>query len=260
VIPTSNGGGVIQNAVVKVIIPPAVKKENLVWYTFSDRSNQAAIADGYVSVNLTARRPSGEIVTSFSAPIEILLPKARLQDGVVAWSADGISWAPIPRLAERALPDGALDGYFVEADETITVFTRHPGEFGIRKQQTSLDLSISKLDIASGSVSRAFATGGTSGDLISYQTTSDPSVCEVSESGLIFGNSVGTCTVYATRGGGAIYMDVSSPAIDAQVVDAVVPKARGVGRLALASQLGVLGVLLAMCVLLVTLGRRRFPK
>ena len=261
-IPTSDGGVVIQNAPVEVIIPPAANSGNLVWGMSIDRSNQAAIDEGYITVCLSAMRSSGEYVTSFAAPLQIRMPKPPL-NGVLAFSRNNITWTVISRLVERALPDEAQDGYFVEADGRIIVFTRHLTCFGFRKPQAPLDMSIAKFDIVTGSVSRALATGGTGEDLIRYQTMSDPSVCEVTETGLIFGNSAGTCTVYATKGGGSFYLDASSPTIDIKVVDAIVPLvplAPGVGRLALAVQLAVLAVLVAMCVLLVTLGRRRFPK
>lgn len=264
--------------VIEVVVPPAANTQNLVWnMSMSDSSNQPVVDSqsvvddqsvvdsqpilknefgvevGYITVGLTATLPSGEKVTSLDAPIEIRLPKARPEDGVLAWSRDDITWRPIRQLQVRELPAGVPDGYFVEADGTVTVISRHLTGFGIRKPQAPLKLSVARFDIISGSVSRAVTEGGTSEDPILYQTMSDPSVCAVTETGLIYGLSAGTCTVVAKRGGGSIYMDTSSPIINAKVVGAIVPVVPKVGRLALAIQLAVL---VALCVLLLTLGRR----
>lgn len=258
--------------VVQVVVPPAANTQNLVWdMSMSDTSNQAVLVSesttdnqaiatnssgvdiGYITVGVTAKLATGALVTSLDAPIEIYLPKARPEDGVLAWSRDNITWRPISQLLVRSLPDGQPDGYFVETDGTITIFSRHLTGFGIRKPQVPLELSVARFDIVSGSVSRAVTEGGTSEDPVRYQTMSDPSVCAVTETGLIYGLSAGTCTVVATRGGGSIYMDTSSPIINAKVVGAIVPVVPKVGRLALAIQLAVL---VALCVLLLTLGRR----
>lgn len=258
--------------VIEVVVPPAANTQNLVWnLSMSDSSNQSVVDDqstvdnqttvvnefgvdvGYITASLTATLPSGEKVTSLDAPIEIRLPKARPEDGVVAWSQDDITWRPIRQLLVRELPAGVVDGYFVETNGTIIVLSRHLTSFGIRKPQAPLKLSVARFDIVSGSVSRAVTEGGTSEDPIRFQTMSDPSVCAVTETGLIYGLSAGTCTVTAKRGGGSIYMDTSSPIVNAKVVGAIVPVVPKVGRLALAIQLAVL---VALCVLLLTLGRR----
>ena len=286
---TSDGGAVMQmqipqavavnvgvtpqaSALVKVIVPPIVNSENLVWdMSISDRSNQAVVESqsatdsqsatnsqlnvdvGYLTVAVTAKTSSGQSVTALDAPIQISLPKAPPVGSVVAWSRDDITWTAAPQLLVPALSVGQQDGYFIEADGTVTFFSRHLTSFGIRKLQQPLELTVAKFDIVSGSVSRAVPTGGTSEDPVRYQSMSDPSVCTVTDTGLIYGLSAGTCTVYVTRGGGSIYMDTTSRTIDAKVVGAITPLVPAVGHLALAVQLAVL---VAMFVLLATLGRR----
>lgn len=270
--------------VVQVVVPPAANTQNLVWnMSMSDSSNQSVLVSqsttdsqsptsiqaptdnqaiatnrsgvdiGYITVGVTAKLPSGTLVTSLDAPIEIYLPKARPEDGVLAWSRDNITWRPISQLLVRSLPAGQPDGYFVEADGTITVLSRHLTGFGIRKPQIPLQLSVAKFDIVSGSVSRAITQGGMSEDPVRYKTMSDPGVCAVTDTGLIYGLSAGVCTVVATRGGGSIYMDASSSTVSTKVVGAIVPLVPPVGRLTLAIQLGAL---VAMCVLLLMFGRR----
>lgn len=270
--------------VVQVVVPPAANTQNLVWdMSMSDSSNQAVLVSqsttdsqsptaiqaptdnqaiatnssgvdiGYITVGVTAKSSSGQLVTSLDAPIEIYLPKARPEDGVLAWSRDNITWRPISQLLVRSLPAGQPDGYFVEADGTITVLSRHLTGFGIRKPQIPLQLSVAKYDIVSGSVSRAMTKGGASEDPVQYKTLSDPSVCAVTDAGLIYGLGAGVCTVIATRGGGSIYLDTSSSIVTTKVVGAIAPLVPPVGRLTLAIQLGALVV---MCVLLLMFGRR----
>ena len=218
----------------------------------SNRSQQATIDEGYVTINVTATSKSGERVMSLDAPIQILLPRPP-PDGVLAYSQDDIIWTLIPQLAEPVLPDNMQDGYFIEADGSVSLFTRHLTGFGIRKPQTPLELSVVKIEIVSGSVSRAVAVGGISEDPIRYQTISDPGVCKITDSGLIYGVSEGVCTVFATRGGGSIYLNTSSLTFTTKVVTAIVPLVPPVETLPLLLQLMAL---IALCVLLGILGNR----
>ena len=223
----------------------------------NNRSHQAIIDEGYMTISVTATLRSGGNVTSLDAPIEILLPIIPPADGVVAYSQDDVIWTRIPQLAERALPENMQDGYFIEADGSVTIFTRHLTGFGIRKPQAPLELSVVEIELVSGSVSRAVAVGGTSEDPIRYQTISDSTVCNVSESGLIYGVSAGVCTVYATRGGGSIYLNTVSLTLNTKVVSAIVPLVPLVNTLPFLVQLVAL---VALCMLLGILGNRMFAK
>jgi len=240
-------------AVIEVIVPPEANTANLVWdMSISDRSQQASIDEGYITIDVTATLRSGGDVTSLDAPIRILLPKPPT-DGVLAYSRDDIHWTLIPQLAEPVLPDDMQDGYFIEADGSVSIFTRHLTEFGIRKPQTPLDLSLIKVEVVSGSVSRAVAVGGTSEDPILYETTSDSGVCKVTDSGLIYGFSAGVCTVFATRGGGSKYLNTSSSSFNTNVVQAIVPLVPPIKTLPLMLQIVAL---MFLCVLLGILGNR----
>lgn len=239
--------------VIAVVVPPEANTENLVWHMMmNDRLQQSTINEGYMTINVTAALPSGGNVTALEAPIQIHLP-APPADGVLAHSRDDITWTRIPQMLTPSLPDSAPDGYFVEADGTITLLTRHLTSFGIRKPQAPLELSVVNIDIVSGSVSRAVAAGGTSEDPIRYKTLSDPGVCTVTDSGLIYGVSAGICTLVATRGGGSIYLDTSSSTFSTKVVSAIVPLVPPVEHLPLLLQLAAL---IALCVLLGILGNR----
>ena len=239
--------------VLAVVVPPEANTLNLVWNMLMfDRLQQDTIDAGYMTVIVTARMQSGEDVSKLDAPIQIRLPIPPA-DSVLAYSEDDISWTLIPQLSAPLLPEGQPDGYFVEADGTITLFTRHLTSFGIRKPQSAIELSVVKLDIVSGQVSRAVATGGTSEDQIRFKTLSLPGICTVTDSGLIYGVSAGICTVVATRGGGSIYLDTSSSNFSTKVVSAILPLIPSVERLPLMLQLAALMIL---CILLGILANR----
>lgn len=253
-IPQTTGSTDAAPNMVAVVVPPAANTENLVWQMLmSDRVQQSTIDDGYITVDVTANTRSGDSVTQLDAPIEIRLPVLPPQDSVLAYTRDDITWTLIPQLLVPTLPEGQEDGYFVEADGSVTVLTRHLTGFGIRKPQAPLKLSVAEVDIVSGSVSRATATGGTSEDPIRYEVMSDPSVCKVSDAGLIYGLTAGTCTVYATRGGGSIYLNTSSTTFSAMVVSSIAPRVPSVANLPLILQISAL---IALCVLLGILGNR----
>ena len=107
---------------------------------------QSTVDEGYMTIEVTANMQSGDSVTRLDAPIEIMLPAPPL-DGVLAYSRDGITWTLIPQLLVPTLPDNQEDGYFVEADGSIRLITRHLTGFGIRKPQAPLALSVAKIDI-----------------------------------------------------------------------------------------------------------------
>lgn len=252
-VPQAVGSTEVAPMIIAVMVPPEANTENLVWnMMMNDRLQQTTIDDGYMTITVTAQLPSGGDVTKLDAPIQILLPPIPT-GGVLAYSRDNITWTRIPQLLVPSLSDNAPDGYFVEPDGSITLITRHLTSFGIRKPQAPLELSVVKIDIVSGSVSRAVAAGGTSEDPIRYKTLSDSSICSVTDSGLIYGLSAGVCTVIATRGGGSIYMDTSSASFSAKVVSAIVPLVPPVQNLPLLLQLTVL---IALCVLLGVFGNR----
>lgn len=253
-IPQTTGSTNAAPVIVAVVVPPAANTENLEWQMLmSDRVQQSTIDEAYMTVDVTAKRKAGDSVTQLDAPIEIILPVVRPEDGVLAYSRDDITWTLIPQLLVPTLPEGQEDGYFVQADGSVKVLTRHLTGFGIRKPQAPLQLSVAEVDIVSGSVSRATATGGTSEDPIRYEIVSDPSVCKVSDAGLIYGLKAGTCTVYATRGGGSIYLNTSSTTFSTTVVGSIAPRVPSVANLPLMLQIAAL---IALCVLLGILGNR----
>jgi hypothetical protein len=75
---------------------------------------------------------SGTKVTSFLKPIIIHIPAGAVS-GVPAYSEDGITWVLIPELSTPSLPDGQPDGYYLNADGSVDIYTRHATLFGLLK-------------------------------------------------------------------------------------------------------------------------------
>ena len=73
---------------------------------------------------------TGTPITNFQQPITIHLSASRAGD-TPAYSHDGVSWTPIPRLISPTLPAGQQDGYFLNPDGSIDIFTLHATLFGL---------------------------------------------------------------------------------------------------------------------------------
>lgn len=86
-------------------------------------------AVGNTVISLTVTTGSGTAVTSFQEPIKIHVssfPPAETP----AYSHDGMSWTTIPRLFSLPLPAGQQDGYFVNPDGSVDIYTTHATLFG----------------------------------------------------------------------------------------------------------------------------------
>jgi hypothetical protein len=81
-----------------------------------------------VQVNVTTE--GGQAVTQFAAPLVIHV-SAFAPGQVPAYSHDGTSWTTIPRLDAPVLPAGQSDGYFVNPDGSVDIYTSHATLFGL---------------------------------------------------------------------------------------------------------------------------------
>ncbi len=108
-------------------------------------------AVGSTVVQLTVTSSSGAPVTAFVAPL-VLHISAIDSSEVPAYSQDGSSWRAIPRLASPALPEGQADGYYLNADGSVDIYTRHATFFGLLKDTQApsvaqLNLRVTKTGI-----------------------------------------------------------------------------------------------------------------
>ncbi len=89
-------------------------------------------AVGSTIIQLTVTDAAGNPVTRFAKPLRLHI-SASEADNVPAYSQDGITWRPIPRLTSLPLPPTQEDGYFVNTDGSIDIYTRHATFFGLVK-------------------------------------------------------------------------------------------------------------------------------
>ncbi len=89
-------------------------------------------AVGSTIIQLTVTDAAGNPVTQFAKPLRLRI-SASEADNVPAYSQDGITWRPIPRLTSLPLPPTQEDGYFVNTDGSIDIYTRHATFFGLVK-------------------------------------------------------------------------------------------------------------------------------
>ena len=86
-------------------------------------------------VQLEVKDSSGAPITQFAGALALDFP-APSKDYVPLYSEDGIHWQTVPRLATPSLPDGQPDGYFVNADGSITILTRHATVWALAQPPT----------------------------------------------------------------------------------------------------------------------------
>lgn len=87
-------------------------------------------ANGY-GVHLTAAESDNQApIDGFGAPVtvHVLKPAAGL---VPAFSSDGTTWQPLPKLTAAGLSDTLLTAYSLDADGTVEFQTLVPGYFGL---------------------------------------------------------------------------------------------------------------------------------
>jgi hypothetical protein len=81
-----------------------------------------SIGSTVIELNITT--DAGAAVTSFSAPMVLHISAGQTKQ-VPAYSEDGTTWTTIPKLGSPALPEGQKDGYYLNTDGSIDVYTRH---------------------------------------------------------------------------------------------------------------------------------------
>jgi hypothetical protein len=84
---------------------------------------------GSTALQLTVTSATGTAITSFSSPLVLHFPAPAT--GTPEYSQDGGTWVAIPRLATPQLPAGQRDGYYLNADGSIDVYTLHATYFAL---------------------------------------------------------------------------------------------------------------------------------
>jgi hypothetical protein len=231
--------GVSGGTTLTVVAPAGATTDN---FTLSLllASNGTDTTPGHTAIKLTAATTTGgTAVTTFEKPLAITLP-AGAAGSVSAWSIDGFSWSTLPLLTSASLPAGQADGYFINADGTYTLFTRHLTIFGFRKAQDAYASSSSALGIQMGKTAQLTSAGGSGSGAVNYSTTT-PLVCSVSSSGLVTALAAGTCTLNSQKLASGIYLDAKAAAVNITVsaLKALVAKNIGATKVKFTITLGM---------------------
>jgi len=90
-----------------------------------------------------------------------------------------------------------------------TVTVTRSATLVVKKDQRTLEVASTALNLKVGSHLRVTASGG-SGNGVEGFVTRTPAVCSVSDTGLVTALSVGDCTIVATKNGDGVYLATSS--------------------------------------------------
>ena len=224
---TSSEGGKVQAQIagladgsvgtISVVIPPAATTQNIS-VSVLPTSNGSDATPGYIAVTISAVVTiGGAAVTTFAVPLAITIP-AGAPGSTAAWSVDGFSWTTMTQLSTVVLPEGLSDGFYINPDGTYLLLTRHLTIFGFRKAQGPLSAASTDATVQLTKTTQLSATGGSGTGAIHYATTT-PTICSVSEVGLVTGISVGTCLMTAQKLGSGIYLDVKASTLSIVVSD-----------------------------------------
>ena len=185
----------------------------------------AAVTSGYTSIEIVATTVStGADLTKFAVPLEIRIPRPA-SDGIPAFSMDeGQTWHQLALLASDSLPANLDEGYFVNADGSYTLLTRHLTIFGVRKPTPVVEIGTTTNQLELGETSFLIVSGGSGSGGMHFQT-STPKVCAVSPTGFIVGIAAGNCFVTATKYASEIFMDTTSNPLKIVISDAAAKQA-----------------------------------
>ncbi len=198
----------IANQAVTILVPVNATKEN-VTFTLAPVSNGPDATVGFNVLKLSAATTVGATaVTSFDKPLSITIP-AGASGALPAWSVDGFSWTAMTKLTSPTLPDGVADGYYINADGSYLLLTRHLTLFGFRKAQSALVVTAADAIVQLSKSTQLSTTGGSGAGSLVYSSSSSMT-CSVSELGLVSAVAAGTCKVKAQKLGAGIYLDSSN--------------------------------------------------
>ncbi len=151
---------------------------------------------GITTIQLTVTDMDGNAVTQFGAPIKLHISTSKVGD-VPAFSQDGITWTPIPRLFFLPLPPTQGDGYFLNADGSVDIYTWHATFFGLLKDTQKPSVPKVKARIA-GSKLRLLVRAKDNVKLAKYRVLFNGRVVKVTRSGyLVLAARAGTFRVVA---------------------------------------------------------------
>ena len=187
---------------ITLVIPKAATPENAkVALTAVPRA--ATDPAGILAVRVRIADAAGRALTVFDPPLQLTLGKQDTAT-VVAFSADGETWTPIPRTDTDTLPAGQREGFRVDANGNVVILTRHLTFFGFRALQPAVEITVAETLTVATSTTAAAAGGAGSGGIV--WSTSSSTICTVGADGLVTAVAAGTCVITAQRQADRLYV------------------------------------------------------
>ena len=161
---------------------------------------------GYGLVSVTATSADGADITRLGAAIRILFQPPAPDAVPVSSSDDGLTWTVLQLLATPELPATMDDGYYVNPDGTVWIFSRHLSMFGLlADQEVPLLLSSSETTLRPGDNAQVTLVGGVGTGATSVVSTTT-SVCSIDANLVVTAIADGTCTLRATKDSSGRYV------------------------------------------------------
>jgi hypothetical protein len=167
---------------------------------------------GYRVVTVRATAPDGANVSELQDAVRILFDAGASNAIPVTSSDNGLTWEELPQLTSALLPAGERHGYYRDDDGTIWIYSRHLTMFGmLAPQAVPVSVTVGAEQINVGATTTATYSGGEGVGALTI-ASGTPSVCSVTQAGLVTGLSAGTCTLTATRTASGRFLDATGSA------------------------------------------------
>ena len=221
---------------ISVAVPPNATTKNLT-ISISPVVTASEATSGFITIKILASDDNGTPITQFQEPLIVNLGKVAA-GGHPSFSPDGFIWTPIQLLLGDTLSDGLQQGYYIDADGSTIILTRHLTYFGVKLVQAPLILSGISGELSVRARLLISVTGG-SGDGILGFRTSTPDLCSISDLGQLTAINAGVCSLFASKAASGIYADAISSPLDLTISKAA-PDAPTIGNATALSPTSVL--------------------
>ena len=166
---------------------------------------------GIINFEIQVLDVFGAVIPTLQKPLTLLF-KSIAGDYIVAKSADGFLWSPIPLITATVLPEGLDAAYYLDANGNVVILTRSLSQFGLKKRQLAFVATSPVASIKVDEVAILATSGGNGGGSIRFTSTT-AGICTVTSAGAVKGVSAGTCLVDAVKGGDPTYLNANADTV-----------------------------------------------
>ena len=168
-----------------------------------------AIKSGLLQVEVNAFDSSGARITQLNQVLSINLGKLKLEGNAVAYSQDGLVWHTIEKIDGTVLPEGVGEGYYLDANGSVVILTRHLTFYGTKRLAKDLILLAPSLTREIGTQLPLKLQGGSGTGALTYISLT-PKICSITQKGVVTALSAGECSVDAVKNGDSVYSSSTS--------------------------------------------------